>query len=470
MSDVTKVLVWLPLPPQAKWRGEGIAQTLENILLNAPSSIEFCLIVSGHHFATVRDVFKDCRNVVVRTTDLMTWLVPKRIRKWQTLDQMVKANASSTVVDTLMAGPIFKVLQWPFNRLAQVFPLYLVILQSLGLVFRNYTTVWLPTATLPFTRMLRGRKVFSFWDPFVFEYNEFDDIQVRLIKRFLVIFSSADVVTTQSRANQAYLSSVFSIPPNRIKIVRNGAPDYRELWGSFQEKLPRGTGLREGINMVTYWPPFEIAADRWSEAFDQYAADKVNQSKLFRLASSQNSKSKIILVSTQYRPYKGFAALFQLLDRLIMDSPDIDLRFVFTTTIPKLISNRYAWYTERVYEISRVSDMQHAYLYAISDLVLHPSLVEGGLGSYPQFEAASLNVPSLNNFGRHVQELVDSTESPLDETIADFSMIPDAIKRIRGLLLDPKLAESNVAATQSARVEWKDAARCYAEIFSSRVI
>jgi len=465
MSEVAKVLVWLPLPPQAKWRGEGIAQTLEQILLNLPLDIKVCLVVSGHHFYTVRDVFKECPNIVVRTTDILAWILPKRTRKWVTFDEISASNFGTSARGRIMVGPLLEPARRFFNRLSQVFPLYLIFLQRWGMVFRGYSTLWFPTATLPFLGLLRGRKIFSFWDPFVFEYNEFDDIQARLIKRFLVIFSSADLVITQSRVNRTYLTSVFSIPLDRIKVVNNGAPDYSRLWADFQRKLPAGTNLRERDNMITYWPPFEIVADNPLDAFDQYAAGKINHSKLFRLAFSLNSKSKIIFVSTQYRPYKGFATLLQLFDKLIAESPDLDLRFVFTTSIPKLLINRFSWCTERVYEISRVSDIQHAYLYAISDLVLHPSLVEGGLGTYPQFEAASLNVPSLNNFGRHVSELADSTESSLDVTIADFSAIPETVKKIRGLLLDPQLVESNVAATRNARLEWKDAARRYAEVF-----
>ncbi len=31
MTEKKKLVVWVPLPPNSSWRGEGIAQTIENI-------------------------------------------------------------------------------------------------------------------------------------------------------------------------------------------------------------------------------------------------------------------------------------------------------------------------------------------------------------------------------------------------------------------------------------------------------
>jgi len=91
---------------------------------------------------------------------------------------------------------------------------------------------------------------------------------------------------------------------------------------------------------------------------------------------------------------------------------------------------------DNIFEIIRVSNKQHAMLYQISDLVIHPSFVEGGLRTYPQYEAASLNVPCLSQIGRHTKELNALYNNKLENVFCDFTNIKIALEKINILLND----------------------------------
>jgi glycosyltransferase involved in cell wall biosynthesis len=100
----------------------------------------------------------------------------------------------------------------------------------------------------------------------------------------------------------------------------------------------------------------------------------------------------------------------------------------------------------------------------MSDLVLHPSYVEGGLGVYPQFEAASVGTPCLVNVGRHVLEQ-RSDRTLIAKTTSDFVNLNRTIEKIEDLMQSENERILNIKESESLRVSWKASSERYADIF-----
>jgi glycosyltransferase involved in cell wall biosynthesis len=171
------------------------------------------------------------------------------------------------------------------------------------------------------------------------------------------------------------------------------------------------------------------------------------------------------MISTQVRPYKGFDLLLQFLNHLVCCETEFRYQFIFTAALSEKIRNMYPLLYERIHEITRVSNKQHALLYYISDLVLHPSYVEGGLGVYPQFEAATMGTPTLANIGRHIfEQSPDATHVPCHYAI-DFTKTNALVARIHDLMVSEEMRANNLLETQRLTVHWEDSAKKYSEAF-----
>lgn len=54
-----KILIWMPLSESAEWRGEGIAQVVENIIFNADSNLSFDIFTSKNAAAQISDALSE---------------------------------------------------------------------------------------------------------------------------------------------------------------------------------------------------------------------------------------------------------------------------------------------------------------------------------------------------------------------------------------------------------------------------
>jgi glycosyltransferase involved in cell wall biosynthesis len=312
-------------------------------------------------------------------------------------------------------------------------------------------------------------KVFNFWDPFGFEYSAFGEGRRRELHRFMFrYYVKATAVVTQSHANRQYLEQVWKLDPKSINVVYNGSPDYGPLFQKFIDKI--GFPLTRD-NVLTHWPRKRVAGFTKHDALATLLSDTLNISALFRLINSLTPASKIIMISTQYRPYKGFEALFNVLDALIHAAPEYDFRFVITAELPEKIRDRFngkfAWETERVYEMTRLSNLQHACMYSLSDVVLHPSFAEGGPTQYPASEAASVGVPSLTNLGRHTREMLARDGDSLACVVAEFLKKDETVQSILRLMRDPVAREENIRMVESSRLHWSEIGAEYGRVFEA---
>jgi len=459
-----EVLIWVPLSPLHSWRGEGIAQTLEHLLsATSNETLRYTILVNVDHFHEVVTSFREIRNIEVIPLSLI-WLVfraiPKR-KKYVDKKESAYFKPKSTLIDA--AGPIFRKLKIKKSRIRELFHLTLYALrlkiftafQVLGL-FKRAELIWIPVPIINWSESLKGKKVISFWDPFVFEYREFSDISFYFFKKYNKLFQGAEHIVTQSQNNKEYIAGVFKVPKNRIAVIYNGSPDYSKIikkdWLAYSKQ-----------RLIRLYEKEPVEASSVSDFARRLHQEHCNQSALFRLSKRINAKTKVIMVSTQYRIYKGFEVLFKIADAIVGVLPDA--YFIFTSELPIRLKERYAYLRENVLEIVRVSNKQHAILYCLCDLVLHPSFVEGGLGCYPQFEAASLNRPCLVNRGRHTDELSDVFGDAIREVICDFRNLEDTTSRILDLLNNSAVRQANIQANLSAFINWKSIAKKYEKLF-----
>lgn len=457
------VLVWAVYPPTAGWRGEGITQTVENILLNAPPQIRYTLILSAAHLPIAREALGDAKNVRLISLGLNF----KRIKVWQDIKLLLKSAGPPEDFSTKMA------------RVAEIVGDYFLSVVSAALMPISKLAVWRhvkradviynPSPVYALLSYKKIPKVFNFWDPFGFEYSAFGVGRRRELHRFMFrYYVKASAVITQSLANRQYLEQVWQLDPRSISVIYNGSPDYGPIFREFINRI--GMPLTRG-NVLAHWPRKKIAGFNKHDALATLLSDTLNISALFRLVNSLTASSKIIMISTQYRPYKGFEALFNVLDALILAAPEYDFRFVITAELPDKIRDRfngkYAWETERVYEMTRLSNLQHACMYSLSDVVLHPSFAEGGPTQYPASEAASVGVPSLTNLGRHTREMLARDGDSLACVVADFLKRDETVSSILRLIRDPRAREENVSMVESARLHWSEIGAEYGKVFEA---
>lgn len=448
----TKVLVWIPLRPGASWRGEGIAQTVENILIHTNGSVEYTIVCSQSNVSQLtsclRESGKDLSHIKVSSMSLF--------QKSDKSDKSTEKWLTAHVRHTSMIGGYFG---RKYRNLVSKFSMSLslwggqlffhALLQRLALKYRGFDAIWFPTPLVPFISFLRGRKVTCFWDPFVMEYTRFSNATT-VCKLIYSALSQTDRVITQSNSNARYLVDVMGLAREKIAVVYNGSPDYGSYVSTANVASPR--------HLISYLK---------QENPRKKVTDFINYSVFNRLLGKLTEQTRVILISTQARLYKGFDELFEILNFLVKNHSDqYDFQFIITAgEIPETLYQKYYWSNEKIHNIARVNPVFHAHLYRFSHLLLHPSYVEGGLGSYPQYEAASVGCPSLNNDGRHMRELAAYFGEDLSEIVSDFFKVEETAQRVMTILSDSEKQKNNIALTNRLRFEWAESANFYDQIF-----
>lgn len=459
MSEKKEVAIWIPLRPGSSWRGEGIAQTIENIVTHLPKDVLCNIVVSHEHAVDLGEVIKDYSNIKVVKFGFSLF---KKSRYEITESSNFKVSLLQLVLSKIKV-PFVGRFDGSLKNIRYISTLFFYTqLQRCGLFLPQCGLFWFPSPIIPFSEKLSGKKIFSFWDPFVFEYREFSDIAKVLYKRFYGLYKSADLVTTQSEANKSFLVGVFKLPAEKIMVINNGSPDFSKYLPSLEK-----AGRRNAEHLLRIWGSVSYFAESYKAAMEKLLKDNINKSILWRLLYKANHQNECtVMVSTQLRPYKGFGILFEVLDRLVKTESAHRYQFIFTSDVPPTIKDKYPVLYERIHEINRVSNKQLAQLYYMADLVLHPSYVEGGLGVYPQFEAASVGTPALVNIGRHVYEngqKGNDNVPPL--TSADFVDVEATVCRIEQLATSQEEREANINESRQLAIEWSESSKKYAEIF-----
>lgn len=466
-STVPVVAIWLPLPASAGWRGEGIVQTVEHMLENVPQQdtrLEFELVVSPAHASLVDREFRHHPRVRIRPLPLLT----RRGRKRKfTAEQIKEGFVDPTLLHHLRAKAHAFRQSLPFLprndffRYGVVLAFY-VLLQRLGLLFRN-RIFWFPSPLIPLTSMLRGARVCSFWDPFIFEYGAYHGVGHKLYPMFLRHISRADHIITPSVFNRDYLREVLDVPANKITLIANGSPDYSKY-----ALTKSGPADDIGDQVLSRFGRREFSGPLYAVQ-EHYIEQALAKSVLMRLLAKRKADPtlKTLFISTQYRPHKGLDEFLEVARQLVQrDDRTFRYQFVFTAFLPESVKENFPELREQLHELTRLSNRDHALIYQLSDLVIHPSHVEGGSMPYPLFEAASVGVPCLVNRGRHLDEAL--TRHPgLSCAVFDVCNPPAAIAAIDEVLQNPHRQKQILSEVEGAWRSWEDAAADYCAVFDS---
>ncbi len=391
----SSVLVWIPLRPGSKWTGEGIAGTLDRILKYLDHT-ELSVVALSQHVELMKSTHGD---------RVKFYSVPQAQDTFQSYEGVLSPRLVS----------FLRIPERTLNIILYV--LFVSIYFFTLKMNRKVQTVWCPSFAVLFASSnFSKQKVVNFWDAFVFEYYGFSHVQLPIFIRIERYLRSAGVIVTQSRHNKSYLIDVFDIPEEKVLVVPNPNPQVRHI-------LPDAVfnSIKNDRNM---------AFKHWKKTSTTLPLGKVkdicNLSMLRRFTHEMTENTFTIFCSTQRRPYKGFDVLISNLSRFSRRNSKFDIRLILTGDLKAFFKERTLdldtldWVYTHCYQISRVNNFNHALLYTLSDLVMHPSYAEGGHGVYPLFEAASVGTPCLMNVGRHTDEiLMDSPE--LRANILDFS-------------------------------------------------
>jgi glycosyltransferase involved in cell wall biosynthesis len=440
------ILVFIPLSPTSRWKGEGIAQTVENIIRYSAAT-KFSLVIGKHVEAEVRRALEP--EIEAKRLELITiGYCKSRLEEGDRFRRLRQVYFQFNLI-------CFIAKQW-IRKITKT---------------SKHSATFVPVPVFAIMASIFSKKlIVSFWDPFVFEYPHGYGYGFRtsILKLMKYALHSATKIITQSNVNKDYLTNFFGISIEKVRVIKNGYPDYsvyikeqeitienvNALWGHLDEPSQKS-------RFLTYLDCFFQKKSRACLQQD------LKRAVLHRLVIRDNDKNtKIIMISTQNRPYKGFDSLFAVLDLLITKyRAEYRFKLISTGIVPKTLYQKYSWASSLVFELTRLDDYQHAYAYKISDLVIHPSFVEGGMGTYAMFEAASIGVPCLSNMGRHMLEFQGLSESDRATLCIDLIDKEKSMDKIFSMLSDKELREKNVALTNSLRVSWNDSGKKYEDLF-----
>lgn len=440
-KDKVKVLVFIPLPLYAKWKGEGIAQTVENIIADSSDRVEYTLFISRHCLREIDPRVKEKVKIIT-----MGW------------------NKTSIGAESI------KILRI-FYRGFFILSLFLYTFKRLLLRFwdrHSYDIVYVPTPLLTKFAILQCTKVVTaFWDPFVLEFCGFNSwLKKIVLGEINFALNNSDAIITQSLVNKEFMIDYMHISTKKIFTIRNGVPNFHNLIPD--NKIGKSDILQKWGNDSMYKKSNILLV--FYELFFcviKESTKKINLCVLHRLLSKDSDKEvKIITVSTQNRPYKQINLLFRVLDLLIKKySHKFRFKLVFTCDIPEKLLELYPWSYGLIHVIRRVTNEQLAIIYKLSSLVIHPSIVEGGVGTYPMFEAASVQVPSLSQMGRHMIELQEYNNISIEDLTLDLLSDEDSCEKIMVLLTDKDKIKANIDAINSMRIEWSNVRKEYENVF-----
>jgi len=334
---------------------------------------------------------------------------------------------------------------------------------------------WIPSPTIGGTEFLRQPKLVNFWDFVVGEYGHLwpEPELARIVTRVSMALHMADQVVTQSFHNkESKLLNAFQIDRSKVSVCYLTVPlQYRRYVPSFEAtgtksletKLQAATAIRKYVQrklLRTYRNRVEGYRHRGLE--------------LERLEEFKFESELFAVVSTQNRPYKNVAFLVDaylwMIDRYGLDA------YLFLTcpfelddkkdVIGRIILKRNG--VGRVFSLPRVPNAIHASLYHTASCTLHPSLSEGGVGSYPFMEGMAMGTPGLAASGDYMTE---GRRLHPDYDAISFSSRDRraAAKKIASVLKAPEQAYVDQLSIFEShnRWTWADVADVYTNRFQS---
>ena len=273
---------------------------------------------------------------------------------------------------------------------------------------------------------------------------------------FIKLFSIKNVkIFTHSKYNQKFLKYVFNFDSF---LLYSGSGNYNINQNDLVSKW------KEIINDNDIKFSYEIFKNNTISInkFYNHIEKKVACSKIENQIINSRY-SKVIFISTQNRPHKNFNLLFEILNILKNDfSQKIFIVFtgVFTQLDYAKFENKYSWFINDCFFLTRLTAKEHANVIFISDLIIHPIELEGGPYLYPLAQGASLDTPGLMNYGRHISELKD-LKNDVSLFVSNFHNKKLTIQKIINLLTNKNEKKNNIKQILNCSRTWESSGYDY---------
>ena len=201
---------------------------------------------------------------------------------------------------------------------------------------------------------------------------------------------SARFITFSDHVAEQQLTKLFGVPSSAIHVVPHASPDLAPLLPFIHNRQKTSKSLIRAADMLR-----DYAAMRGLAYLIDYPFEEV----------------PFIAISTQDRVTKNLHLLAECLKEIVRHDRD-SIKIIATATID------YAQGWGRLPILLRKAQLQgdflsmpdvppdiHAALLHCANVVVHPSIFEGGHAPFPFYEAVSVGTPCLIARGPHVREL-----------------------------------------------------------------
>ncbi|MBN8819787.1 MAG: glycosyltransferase [Sphingomonas sp.] len=260
--------------------------------------------------------------------------------------------------------------------------------------------------------------------------------------------SSERVITFSEHVARDQVSRLFDFDIARTRVIRVAPPDLAPLLPFVQERRRNSDSLRQASALLRKY----AANQKWDYLID-FPFDQV----------------PYVAVSTQDRVTKNIRVVADAVSRLVREDR-YDARILMTarlllgtswTPLPSLVG------TEQLHrEVVSMPDLprqEHAAFYHCAEVAVHPSIFEGGMGTFPFYEAVSVGTPCLMADGPHQREMTDRVPAVGSFVFDpnDSTKLADLIKYIRNDRAGVLEEQLEIYEKLRAR-DWGDVAAEYA--------
>ena len=226
---------------------------------------------------------------------------------------------------------------------------------------------------------------------------------------------SSRIITFSQHIAQRHVQSIFDIPPDRISVVPHAPPDLEGLLPFVKDRKRTPESLAQAANILR-----AHARERGWGYLQNFPFEDV----------------RFIVVSTQDRPTKNIALAAEAVRKLVRRD-HFDIKMLTTAAIHStaITWTRFPGMLDAeqlhvdILALHNLPRREHAALYHCASLAVHPSLLEGGRGTFPYYEAASVGTPCVMAKGPNTDELLVHEPS-----LAPWMFEPDDSNQLAALI------------------------------------
>lgn len=256
------------------------------------------------------------------------------------------------------------------------------------------------------------------------------------------------VITFSEHVARDHVSRLFGVSLDRTRVVVGAPPDLSEHLPYLQGRERSDASLAMAGNALR-----RHASERGWGYLESYPFEEV----------------PFVAVSTQDRVTKNIRVVADAVKRLVREA-GVDIRMFMTaqfvrgatwSPLPGMVEANQLH--RDVVSVPDLPNAIHAAFYHAAELAIHPSIFEGGAGTFPFLEAASVGTPCLMADGPHQRELNEQVPG-----LKRFTFDPNDTWQLASLIREVMANRAEIVEEQRASYDllrqrgWSDVARAYA--------